>query len=70
MGFGIANSVLVAGHEVYGFDINSRNQAAFVAKGGQKSEISIAGAKTDSVVSVVLNGEQTEDILFGFNGVV
>ena len=32
--------------------------------------MSIAGAKIDIVVLVVLNGEQTEDILFGFNGVV
>ena len=70
MGFGIANSALVAGHEVYGFDINSRNQAYFLAKGGQKSEISAAGMKSDVVISVVLSGEQTEDILFGFNGVV
>ena len=70
MGFGIANSALVAGHEVYGFDINSRNQADFLAKGGQKSEISAAALESDVVISVVLNGEQTEDILFGSNGVV
>ena len=70
MGFGIASSALVAGHEVYGFDINLQNQTSFFAKGGQKADIPSAGIRSDAVVSVVLNGEQTESILFGPNGVV
>ena len=47
-----------------------KSQAAFFEKSGPKTGISIAGAKSNVVISVLLNGEQTEDILFGSNGIV
>ena len=70
MGFGVACSALAAGHHVYGFDVNPDSQARFVAKGGDQAGIAEAGARSDVIVSVVLNGAQTVDILFGDNGIV
>ena len=70
MGFGVACSALAAGHHVYGFDINPDSQSKFIAKGGDQAVVADAGAQSDVVVSVVLNGAQTVDILFGDNGIV
>ena len=70
MGFGVACSALAAGHHVYGFDVNIASQDRFLAKGGDRAEIAKAGAVSDVVISVVLNGAQTIDILFGETGIV
>jgi len=70
MGFGVACSALAAGHHVYGFDVNPDSQSKFIAKGGDQAVVADAGAQSDVVVSVVLNGAQTADILFGDNGIV
>lgn len=70
MGFGVACSALAAGHHVYGFDVNPDSQSKFIAKGGDQAVVADAGAQSDVVVSVVLNGAQTADILFGNNGIV
>ena len=70
MGFGVACSALAAGHHVYGFDVNPDSQSKFIAKGGDQAGVADAGAQSDVVVSVVLNGAQTVDILFGDNGIV
>ena len=70
MGFGVACSALAAGHHVYGFDVNPDSQSKFIAKGGDQAVVADAGAQSDVVVSVVLNGAQTVDILFGDNGIV
>ncbi|MGA1444699.1 MAG: L-threonate dehydrogenase [Candidatus Puniceispirillaceae bacterium] len=70
MGFGVACSALAAGHHVYGFDVNPDSQSKFIAKGGDQAVVADAGAQSEVVVSVVLNGAQTVDILFGDNGIV
>jgi len=70
MGFGVACSALAAGHHVYGFDVNSDIQSRFLAKGGNQTSVADAGARSDVVVSVVLNGAQTADVLFGDKGIV
>jgi len=70
MGFGVACSALAAGHHVYGFDVNSDIQSRFLAKGGDQASVADAGARSDVVVSVVLNGAQTADVLFGDEGIV
>ena len=70
MGFGVACSALTKGHHVFGFDINPKVQSNFIAKGGQTGDIKDSVARSDVVISVVLNGAQTEDILFGVDGVV
>ena len=70
MGFGVACSALAAGHHVYGFDVNPDIQSRFLAKGGDQASVADAGARSDVVVSVVLNGAQTADVLFGDKGIV
>ena len=70
MCFGVACSALAAGHHVYGFDVNIANQDRFLAKGGDRAKIADAGAVSDVVISVVVNGSQTIDILFGELGIV
>ena len=70
MGFGVSCLALTAGHHVFGFDVNIASQDRFLAKGGDRAEIVDAGALSDVVISVVLNGAQTTDILFGETGIV
>ncbi len=68
MGYGIAQSVLRAGHATWGADINPDSTARFQAEGGQADPA--AEAALDTVLVVVLNAAQTEDVLFGAHGIV
>ena len=68
MGYGIAQSLLQAGHAVWGLDINSDAVARFQAEGGQSSAPD--PGTLDTVVVVVLNAAQTESVLFGPEGIV
>ena len=70
MGFGVACSALASGHRVFGYDKNAERQSRFLSKGGYSAEIIAAVQMSDVVVSVLLSGEQTEDVLFGTNGIV
>ena len=65
MGCGVSCLALAAGHHVFGFDVNIASQDWFLAKGGDRAEIVDAGALSDVVISVVLNGAQTTEITFG-----
>lgn len=68
MGYGMAQSLLRAGHSVHGFDINPETTARFVAEGGQAAPQPEAAQATDVLVIVVLNAAQTESVLFGDDG--
>lgn len=70
MGYGIAQSVLRAGHQTWGVDINPDAMARFSAEGGQTNAVADAAGDLDTVVVVVLNAAQTEDVLFGSDGIV
>jgi 3-hydroxyisobutyrate dehydrogenase-like beta-hydroxyacid dehydrogenase len=70
MGYGIATSILRAGHRVWGFDVNELRVAEFRAVGGQHGTLADVVATIDAVVTVVLNADQTEAVLFGDEGVV
>ena len=70
MGYGIASSILRAGHTVYGFDVMPEAMARFAADGGAPGEIAEVAPTLDAVVVVVLNAEQTEAVLFGEAGIV
>ncbi len=70
MGFGIACSVLEAGHTVYGFDISASQVARFQEKGGETGQVAELSSELDAVIAVVLNAAQTEAVLFGEDGVV
>lgn len=70
MGYGIAQSVLRAGHATFGIDINPDAVARFVSEGGAAGELSEIAADLDAVAIVVLNAAQTENVLFGDDGIV
>lgn len=70
MGFGIAQSILQAGHQTYGFDISSEREAQFQAEGGAEGPLAAVAPQVDGAVIVVLNAQQTEEILFGEAGIV
>lgn len=70
MGFGMAASLLRAGHAVWGGDVNAARVAELQAQGaGAEAPGAVAGT-LDAVVVVVLNAEQTEAVLFGPEGIV
>ena len=70
MGYGMAQSCLAAGHDVYGVDVSAEQTARFAAEGGKPGALSEVAPDLDAVVVVVLNAEQTATVLFGPNGVV
>ncbi|MBT8411893.1 MAG: NAD-binding protein [Octadecabacter sp.] len=65
MGYGMAQSLLRAGHTVQGFDINPDTTALFAAESGQSLALADAAARCDCLVIVVLNAAQTAAVLFG-----
>ncbi len=70
MGYGIARSLHRAGHTTYGYDIDAKMTARFLAEGGAAGAlVEVAGA-LDAVLVVVLNAAQTESVLFGADGIV
>ncbi|MDG1282875.1 MAG: NAD(P)-binding domain-containing protein [Pseudorhodobacter sp.] len=70
MGYGIAQSVLRAGHTTYGVDINPAAMVRFVAEGGATGALADVAGDLDGAMIVVLNAAQTESVLFGAAGLV
>ncbi|APO71927.1 3-hydroxyisobutyrate dehydrogenase-related protein (plasmid) [Rhizobium gallicum] len=69
MGFGVATSLLKKGFKTGGYDIRAETTARFVAAGGKgAASPAEAAAGADVVVTVVVNGAQTEQVLFGKGG--
>lgn len=68
MGYGIAQSLLRGGHKVWGVDLDAALVGRFQAEGGAPSDP--VPQELDAAVIVVLNADQTEDVLFGPGGVV
>jgi 3-hydroxyisobutyrate dehydrogenase len=69
MGMGIAQSLLRAGFEVHACDLNPAAQRALAEAGGKVADSPAALAeKVQALLSVVVNAEQTEQVLFGENG--
>jgi 3-hydroxyisobutyrate dehydrogenase len=70
MGMGMAQSLLRAGLDVIGFDIAEAAVKSLVDVGGRGARTPAEAADgADIVVSVVVNGAQTEAVLFGPDGV-
>jgi 3-hydroxyisobutyrate dehydrogenase len=66
MGLGMAKSLRRAGYNLHVFDIRADAAHAFAADGGLVSNHPAElAAACDVVISVVVNAEQTEDVLFG-----
>ena len=70
MGYGMATSLLRAGHQVYGFDVMPEQMQKFQNEGGTNGALTDIAAELDAVVVVVLNASQTESVLFGEQGIV
>lgn len=70
MGMGMANSLKRAGLDVIGVDLSADAVARFTATGGRSAATPAEAAKlADIVVSIVVNGAQTEAVLFGNGGI-
>ncbi|QLH13032.1 NAD(P)-dependent oxidoreductase [Paracoccus pantotrophus] len=69
MGYGIAASLIRAGHEVHGADVNPDAVRRLQSEGGQGEALADAAAALDAVAVVVLNAAQTEEVLFGRAGI-
>lgn len=70
MGLGIAASLLRAGSHVTAFDPGQERREAFAALGGTVAMSAVEAADgADVVVSVVVNADQTEALLFGPDGI-
>ena len=67
MGYGVARSILRAGHETYGYDVVPAQVEKFRSEGGAEGALEDVSNGLDVVVIVVLNAAQTEDVLFGEN---
>jgi len=65
MGFGIAQSLLRAGHQVHGYDVNAANTQRFLDEGGAPGNLSDAASTFNIVLVCVLNAAQTESVLLG-----
>ncbi len=70
MGYGMACSLIRAGHKTYGFDVVDSQVERLLSEGGHKGELTEIASELDAVVVVVLNAAQTEEVLFGAAGVV
>lgn len=70
MGYGMASSLLRSGIRTYGFDVVAEQMEKFQSDGGQNGSIKDAAAEISIAVVCVLNAEQTEDVMFGANGIV
>lgn len=68
MGFGMAQSLLRAGHKVFGVDIDATRVDALAGDGGVSAPLAEAAADSDILVLVVLNAAQIEAVLFGADG--
>jgi putative dehydrogenase len=67
MGYGMAQSCLRAGQQVWGADINPVPVSRLAAEGGRSGDLP---ADLDAALVVVLNAAQTEAVLFGAGGIV
>jgi 3-hydroxyisobutyrate dehydrogenase len=66
MGMGMARSLLRAGFEVRGFDVNPAAVETFIADGGLPAASAADAVRGAAVlVLMVLNAEQADDVLFG-----
>ncbi|MGB3288689.1 MAG: L-threonate dehydrogenase [Burkholderiaceae bacterium] len=69
MGFGMARSLLRGGFKVHGYDVRRSALDQLEAESGIACDTPAALAQQcDVLVLVVVNAEQTEEVLFGANG--
>lgn len=69
MGYGMAQSCVRAGLQTHGFDVVPAQMDKFLSEGGAAGAVEDVAGMLDAVVVVVLNAAQTEDVLFGPQGI-
>ena len=67
MGYGIAKSLMRSGYKVFGQDKNIDQQQKFIQDGGLEGEVLYD--QLEAVIIVVLNEQQTSEIIFGEDGI-
>ena len=67
MGYGIAKSLIRSGYKVFGQDKNIDQQQKFIRDGGLEGEVLYN--QLEAVIIVVLNEQQTSEIIFGEDGI-
>ena len=70
MGYGMAQSRLRAGHVTHGIDISDAQMERFSCEGGTRGSVEDIASALNAAVIVVLNAAQTEQVLFGDDGLV
>jgi len=68
MGYGIAQSLLRAGHQTIGFDVTQSQVDKLVSEGGVAGDLSNGDQHIDIVIVVVLNADQTRSVLLDEGG--
>lgn len=68
MGYGMAQSLLRAGHVLFGADINPDAVRRLRAEGADATDLAAAAPTLDGLVISVLNAGQVEEVLFGDPG--
>lgn len=69
MGSGMAKNLIAAGFDVRGFDLSAKRVADFAAMGGVAvASAADAGAGSDGVFVMVMNGGQAKEVIFGADG--
>ena len=69
MGYGIAKSLLRAGHQVYGYDLNREQVQKVINEGGHNGNDTVESKYLDAAVVVVLSSTQMETVLFEPKGI-
>ena len=67
MGYGIAKSLIRSGYKFFGQDKNIDQQQKFIQDGGMEGEVLYD--QLEAVIIVVLNEQQTSEIIFGEDGI-
>ena len=71
MGFGAAVTALRKGVSTVGLDTRAEARERFTAEGGRSTDsLAALGAQCDAVVVLVVNAAQTEEVLFGSDGLI
>ena len=71
MGIGIARNLLRGGFPTVGFDVRAERGALLQDAGGVAAQsCAEAGARSDALFVMVMNGGQAKDVLFGERGAV
>jgi putative dehydrogenase len=69
MGMGVARSLVRAGFETHAYDVRDEAIDQFVQAGGRRAQSPAAlGAAVDVLLTLVVNAQQTESVLFGEQG--